>query len=127
MSQKRSTGRQFTVDLFDDNSEDDFDNMDDVGNLTLAELFTQEEVRRAGRERRQHEERNRIDTRHTISKYKGLILEKRLMNNEYRPTFTVKIHSISAKTFEQQFRHISKLGFFNNVRGIISISYFLYN
>jgi hypothetical protein len=61
MSQKRSTGRQFTVDLFDDNSEDDFDNMDDVGNLTLAELFTQEEVRRAGRERRECEERERRD------------------------------------------------------------------
>ena len=61
MSQKRSTGRQFTVDLFDDNSEDDFDNMDDVGNLTLAELFTQEEVRRAGRERRDCEERESRD------------------------------------------------------------------
>ncbi len=46
MSQKRITERQFTVDLFDDNLEDDFDNMVDVENFTLAELFTQEEVRR---------------------------------------------------------------------------------
>ncbi len=46
MSQKRNTGRQFTVDFFDDDSEDDFDNMVDVENFTLAELFTQEEVRR---------------------------------------------------------------------------------
>ena len=56
MSQKRNTGRDFTIDLFDDNSEDDFDNMVDVENFTLAELFTQEEVRRAGRERRDFEE-----------------------------------------------------------------------
>ena len=61
MSQKRNTGRDFLIDLFDDNSEEDFGNMDDVGNFTLAELFTQEEVRRAGRERRDFEERERRD------------------------------------------------------------------
>ncbi len=61
MSQKRNNGRDFTIDIFDDDSEDDFDNMDDVGNFTLAELFSQEEVRRAGRERRDCEERERRD------------------------------------------------------------------
>ena len=61
MSQKRNTGREFFIDLFDDNSEDDFDNMVDVEKFTLAELFTQEEVRRAGRERRDFEERERRD------------------------------------------------------------------
>jgi len=35
--------------------------MDDVGNFTLAELFSQEEVRRAGRERCDCEERERRD------------------------------------------------------------------
>ena len=61
MSQKRNNGRDFTIDIFDDDSEDDFDNVDDAGNFTLAELFSQEEVRRAGRERRDCEERDRRD------------------------------------------------------------------
>ena len=62
MSEKRNSGRQFSVDLFDDDTEDDFDNMEeDVENFTLAELFTQVEVRRAGLERRDHEERKRRD------------------------------------------------------------------
>ncbi len=39
-------------------TEDDFENMkEDVENFTRAELFTQVEVRRAGLERRDHEER----------------------------------------------------------------------
>ena len=62
MSEKRNSGRQFSVDLFDDDTDDDFDNMEeDVENFTLAELFTQVEVRRAGLERRDHEERKRRD------------------------------------------------------------------
>ena len=60
MSQKNNSGRQFTVDLFDDEDdndfEDDFDNMEDVHNMTLAELFGRDEQRRDERVRRERDE-----------------------------------------------------------------------
>jgi len=66
MSQKRNIGRKFTVDLGDDDdddnfvSEDDFENMEDIQNFTLAELFTRAENRRAGREHDNVEERQSL-------------------------------------------------------------------
>ena len=64
MSQKKSNGRQFTVDLFndedDDGFEDDFDNMEDVHNMTLAELFGRDEQRRDERVRCERDERQAL-------------------------------------------------------------------
>ena len=68
MSQKKNNGRQFTVNLDDDDddddddyldfgTDDDFDNMEDVHNLTLAELFDRDEQRRLAREREDAERR----------------------------------------------------------------------
>ena len=68
MSQKKNSGREFTIDLGDDDdnidwgSDDDFDNMEDVHNLSLAELFDQDEVRRRDRVRREREEARRAQT-----------------------------------------------------------------
>ncbi len=59
MSQKKNNGRQFTVDLFDDEDddgfEDDFDNMEDVHNMTLADLFGRDKQRRDERIRRERQ------------------------------------------------------------------------
>ncbi len=64
MSQKKNSGRQLTIDLFDnedDNDfEDDFDNMKNVHNMTLAELFGRDEQRRDERVRRERDERQAL-------------------------------------------------------------------
>ena len=64
MSQKKNSGRQFTVELMDDDDEidyeDDFDNMEDVHNMTLAELFSRNELRRDERVRRERDERQAL-------------------------------------------------------------------
>ena len=64
MSQKNNNGRDFTIDLSDDDDyldfgtdDDDFDNMAQVHNLTLTELFDRDELKRHDRERREGEER----------------------------------------------------------------------
>ena len=67
MSQKKNSGRQFTVDLIDDDDdeidyEDDFDNMEDVHNMTLTELFGRNELRRDERVRRERVERQALRT-----------------------------------------------------------------
>ena len=70
MSQKKNGGREFTVNLDDDDDEDDyldfgtdddFDNMEDVHNLILAELFDRDEQRRLARE--QERERDEAQRR----------------------------------------------------------------
>ncbi len=64
MSQKKNNGRQFTVDHFkdedDDGFEDDFDNMEDVHNMTLVELFGRDKQRRDERVRRERDERQAL-------------------------------------------------------------------
>ena len=71
MSQKKNSGREFTIDLGDDDdnidwgSDDDFDNMEDVHNLSLAELFDRDELRRRDRVRREREKARR--NRHLAS------------------------------------------------------------
>ena len=74
MSQKKNSGRDFTIDLGDDDddidwgSEDDFDNMEDVHNLSLAELYDRDEVRRRDCIRREREDARRAQTQeNTIS------------------------------------------------------------
>ena len=66
MSQQNKSGREFTVDLGDDDDEidheDDFDNMEDVHNMTLAELFGRNELRRDERVRRERVERQALRT-----------------------------------------------------------------
>jgi hypothetical protein len=63
MSQKKNNGREFTVDLDDDDddidfgSEDDFDNMEAIENFTLADLLDRSDQRRANSERREREDR----------------------------------------------------------------------
>ena len=63
MSQKQNNGREFTVDLWSDDddlldfgSDDDFDNMEQVHELSLAELLDRDEQRRQHREQREREE-----------------------------------------------------------------------
>ena len=67
MSQQKKSGREFTVDIGDDDDdeidyEDDFDNMEDVHNMTLAELFGRNELRRDERVRRERVERQALRT-----------------------------------------------------------------
>ena len=64
MSQKKNNGREFEIDLSDDSDyldfgtdDDDFDNMEQVHELTLAELFDRDELRRQDREQCEREER----------------------------------------------------------------------
>ena len=64
MSQKKNGGRKFTVDLDDDDddeidfgSEDDFDNMEDIHYMSLAEIFARDDERRAARQRQEAENR----------------------------------------------------------------------
>ncbi len=60
MSQKKNTGRDFTIDLGDEDdfqSEDDFENMETVHNLTLADLLGQSNRRREENYRREREQR----------------------------------------------------------------------
>ena len=65
MSQKKNNGRQFTVDLDDDDddidfgSDDDFDNMEAIQNFSLAELLERGDRRREESHRREREERER--------------------------------------------------------------------
>ncbi len=65
MSQKKNNGRQFTVDLDDDDdyidfgSDDDFDNMEAIQNFSLAELLERGDRRREESYRREREERER--------------------------------------------------------------------
>ena len=66
MPQQKKSGREFTVDIGDDDDEidyeDDFDNMEDVHNMTLAELFGRNELRRDERVRRERVERQALRT-----------------------------------------------------------------
>ncbi len=55
MSQKKNTGRDFTIDLGDE--DDDFENMETVQNLTLADLLGQSNRRREENYRREREQR----------------------------------------------------------------------
>ena len=63
MSQKKNGERKFTVDLDDDDddidfgSEDDFDNMEDIHNMSLAELLVRDDERRLARQREEAENR----------------------------------------------------------------------
>ena len=63
MSQKKNNGRQFSIDLNDDDdyidfgSEDDFDNMAAIEKFTLAELLERGDRRREETYRREREER----------------------------------------------------------------------
>jgi hypothetical protein len=65
MSQKKNNGRQFTVDLDDDDdyidfgSDDDFDNMEAIQNFSLAELLERGDRQREESHRREREERER--------------------------------------------------------------------
>ena len=65
MSQKKNNGRQFTVDLDDDDdyidfgSDDDFDNMEAIQNFSLADLLARGDRRREETYRREREERER--------------------------------------------------------------------
>ena len=68
MSQKKN-GREFSIELDDDDdyldfgSDDDFDNMENVHNLTLAELIDRDELRNQARVRREQEEREEARVR----------------------------------------------------------------
>ena len=64
MSKKSNNGREFTMDLSDEDDYldfgtdgDDFDNMEEVHNLTLTELLDRDDRRRDERQRREREER----------------------------------------------------------------------
>ena len=64
MSQKKNSEREFLVNLWSDDddyldfgSDDDFDNMEQVHELSLAELLDRDERRRQDREQREREER----------------------------------------------------------------------
>ncbi len=65
MSQKKNNGRQFSVDLDDDDdeidfgSDDDFDNIEAIQNFSLAELLERGDHRREESCRREREERER--------------------------------------------------------------------
>ncbi len=63
MSQKKNNGREFTVDLDDDDDDidfgdDPFDNIAVVENSTLEELFDRDDRRREQRARRDREQRD---------------------------------------------------------------------
>ena len=64
MSKKSNNGREFTIDLSDEDDyldfgtdDDGFDNMEEVHNLTLTELLDRDDRRRDERQRREREER----------------------------------------------------------------------
>jgi hypothetical protein len=74
MSQKKNTGRDFKIDLDDDNddpdfqSEDEFENaMETVQSLTLADLLGQSQRRREENYRRQREQRRAETQKNTVT------------------------------------------------------------
>ena len=76
MSQKKNSGRDFTIDLGDDDddidwgSEDDFDNMEDVHKFSLADLFERDELKRRDRLRREREEARRAQTQNLCNRHR---------------------------------------------------------